>query len=167
MDLGWIVAISLILFDILLALGLGPLVSRYWTRQIVRDIWNSKVELEDLNGEVIKVPITKIVKNKEGAEVEQTDWVVAPLWYTILYGAGTMAANQVKMSVLSAKGKLSRQLNSLSEAGEAIGMDPKAAALLQMLPKRWVGPVALIMQLMGKSPSTGTQTPHRGGGGPI
>ena len=167
MDLGWIVAISLILFDILLALGLGPLVSRYWTKQIVSDIWNQKVELEDLNGEIIKVPITKIIKNKEGQEIQQTDMVVAPLWYTILYGAGTMAAEHVKMSFLSSKGKLARQLNTLSEAGEAIGMDPKAAALLQMLPKKWVGPAAMIMQLMGKNASTGTQTPHRGGGGPI
>ena len=162
MDLGWIVSISLILFDILLALGLGPLVSRYWTKKIVKDIWNQKVELEDLDGTVIKVPQVKVVNGEEKVEM-----VVGPLWMSVMYAAGTLAAQQIKMSMLSAKGKLSRQLNTLSEAGEAIGMDPKAAALLQMLPKRWVGPAALIMQLMGKNAPTGTQTPHRGGGGPI
>ena len=78
----------------------------------LQNIWNMKVELTDLNGEVIKVPVTKIVKNKEGEELEQTDMIVAPLWYTILYGAGTMAAQQVKMSILSAKGKISRELNT-------------------------------------------------------
>ena len=167
MDLGWIVAISLILFDILLALGLGPLVSRYWTRQIVSDIWNQKVELEDLDGSVIKVPQSKIIKHQDGTEEVKTEMVVGPLWMSVMYAAAQLSAEHIKMSLLSAKGKLSRQLNTLSEAGEAIGMDPKAAALLQMLPKKWVGPAAMIMQLMGKNAPTGTQTPQRGGGGPI
>ena len=168
MDLGWVVAFSLILFDILLALGLGPLVSRYWTKQIVADIWNQRVELEDLDGQIIKVPVNRITKDKDGNETVHTDMVVGPLWYTILWGAGTMAADHVKQSLYSAKGKMARALNTASAAGEALELDPKMAALLSVMPKKWVGPAAMIMQLLGKSgPSSGTQTPHRGGGGPI
>jgi hypothetical protein len=130
-------------WNIVLILYLNP----KRTRNLISQIWNDKIELEDLNGEVIKVPVTRIVKDKEGNEVEQTEMVVAPLWYTILYGAGSMAATQVKMSLLSAKGKIARELNTAAMAGS---VDPAIAAGLEMLPRKWQGPAAIILNLLGK-----------------
>jgi hypothetical protein len=74
------------------------------------------------------------------------------LWYTILYGAGTMAAQQVKMSILSAKGKISRELNTAAMQGI---VSPAMAAGLEMLPKKWQGPAAIILQLVGKGQPQG------------
>jgi hypothetical protein len=146
-DLVLLVAINA-LIDTIIVLVLQK---RSFNTQL-QNIWNMKVELTDLNGEVIKVPVTKIVKNKDGNELEQTDMIVAPLWYTILYGAGTMAAQQVKMSILSAKGKISRELNTAAMQGI---VSPAMAAGLEMLPKKWQGPAAIILQLVGKGQPQG------------
>ena len=67
-------SVFLFVWNIVLILYLNP----KRTRNLISEIWNDKIELVDLNGEVIKVPVTKIVKDKEGNELEQTDMVVAP-----------------------------------------------------------------------------------------
>ena len=147
----------LFVWNIVLILWLNP----KRTRNLISEIWNDKIELVDLNGEIIKVPVTRTVTNKEGQELEITDMVVAPLWYTILYGAGSMAAQQVKMSLLSAKGKISRELNTAAMSGL---VSPAMAAGLEMLPKRWQGPAAIILQMLGKGQPQGgpDQSSNRG-----
>ena len=140
-------SIFLFVWNIVMILYLNP----KRTRNLISKIWNDKIELVDLNGEVIKVPVTKIVKDKAGNEFEQTEMVVAPLWYTILYGAGSMAAQQVKMSLLSAKGKISRELNKAAMAAE---LDPVTLAALEFLPKKWQGVGAILAKYMGKRGGT-------------
>lgn len=153
-------SVFLFVWNIVLILFLNP----KRTRNLISQIWNDKIELRDLNGEVIKVPVTKIVKDKEGNEFEQTEMVLAPLHYTILYSAGQLAAAHVKMSLLSAKGKISRELNTAAMAG---AVSPAMAAGLEMLPKKWQGPAAIILQYLGKGQPPGgpDQSSKRGGKG--
>ena len=134
-------SVFLFVWNIVLILYLNP----KRTRNLISQIWNDKIELEDLNGEVIKVPITKIVKDKEGNEVEHTEMVVGPLWYTIMWGLGTMAADRVKMSILSAKGKVARQFNSEVAAADlaAAGFSVGEMALLEQAPAK-IRPFLLI-----------------------
>ncbi len=136
------------------------------TRNLISQIWNDKIELRDLNGEVIKIPVTKVVKDKDGNEFEQTEMVLAPLHYTILYSAGQMAAAHVKMSILSAKGKVSRELNTAAMSGL---VTPAMAAGIEMLPKKWQGPAAIILQMLGKGQPSGgpDQSSNKGGKGAI
>jgi len=143
-------SVFLFVWNIVLILYLNP----KRTRNLISEIWNDKIELVDLNGEVIRVPVTKIVKDKEGNELEQTDMVVAPLWYTILYGAGNMAAQQVKMSLLSAKGKISRQLNTAALMGEA-DMSPTTLAAIELLPKKYQGIALMLSKYLGKGQPQG------------
>ena len=165
MDLGWIVAFMLVGFDVLLVLVLNPFINRMYTDRLVKDVWNKKVELCDLNGDVIKVPVTRVIKDKDGNEVEQTEMVVAPLWYTILYGAGSMAATQVKMSLLSAKGKVSRDLNKMALMGEA-GMNPATLAAIELLPNKYKGIALMLANYLGKGQPPGgpDQSSNRGKG---
>jgi len=149
-------SVFLFVWNIVLILYLNP----KRTRNLISQIWNDKIELQDLNGEVIKVPITTIVKDKDGNETEKVSMVVAPLWYTILYGAGSMAATQVKMSLLSAKGKISRQLNTASLAGEA-GFNPATLAAIEILPKKYQGVALMLAQYLGQN-----QPQNQGGASP-
>jgi len=142
-------SIFLFVWNIVLILYLNP----KRTRNLISEIWNDKIELTDLNGDIIKVPITKIVKDKDGNEVETTEMVVAPLWYTILYGAGSMAAEHVKMSLLSAKGKISKQLNTAALMGEA-DMSPATLAAIELLPRKYQAIALMLSKYLGKG-STG------------
>jgi hypothetical protein len=142
-------SVFLFVWNIVLILYLNP----KRTRNLISQIWNDKIELTDLNGDVIKVPITKIVKDKEGNELEQTEMVVAPLWYTILYGAGSMAATQVKMSLLSAKGKISRDLNKAALMGDA-DFNPAVLAGIEMLPKKYQGIALMLSKYLGRGGTT-------------
>jgi len=139
-------SIFLFVWNIVLILYLNP----KRTRNLISQIWNDRIELEDLNGEVIKVPVTTIVKDKDGNELEKTEMVVAPLWYTILYGAGSMAAERVKMSLLSAKGKVARELNQAALVGDP-DISPAIAAAIAGLPRKYQA-IALMLQkyLKGK-----------------
>ena len=174
-DFGWIVAISLILFDILLAGYLGPQVSRYYMKQIIRDIWNQKVELEDLNGEVIKVPITTLVKDKDGKEYQKTDYIVAPLWYSVMYGTSEIVGTKVIKSVASMKGKGSAMLNKMmtGELMESGVLDPADGQLIALADalggQKWAKRAAVALGLKKKfgGPSSGTGTTQGGRGGPI
>ena len=143
-------SIFLFVWNIVLILYLNP----KRTRNLISQIWNDKIELTDLNGEIIKVPITKIVKDKDGNELEHTEMVVAPLWYTILYGAGSMAAEHVKMSLLSAKGKISRQLNTAALMGDA-DMSPTTLAAIELLPKKYQGIALMLSKYLGKGQPQG------------
>jgi len=98
----------------------------------LKNIWNDKTELEDLNGEIIKVPVTHIVKDKDGNETEKVDMVIAPLWYSVCFAVGSMVTNSVKMSVLSAKGKGARFLNKLAMDDMVEGIDPNSQALVEL-----------------------------------
>ena len=142
-------SIFLFVWNIVLILYLNP----KRTRNLISEIWNDKIELTDLNGDIIKVPITKVVKDKDGNQVETTEMVVAPLWYTILYGAGSMAAEHVKMSLLSAKGKISKQLNTAALAGEA-DFNPAMLAAIEMLPNKYKAVGIMLAKYLSKG-STG------------
>ena len=148
-------SVFLFVWNIVLILYLNP----KRTRNLISQIWNDKIELMDLNGEIIKVPITKIVKDKEGNEFEQTEMVVAPLWYTILYGAGSMAAERVKMAVLSSKGKIARQLNDAAMAGDP-DISPAVAAAISTLPRKYQA-IALMLQKYLKGKGAGSSEPFQ------
>jgi len=160
----WLILGNFVL-NVILILYLNP----KRTHSLVKQIWNEKIELEDLNGEIIKVPITKIVKDKDGNEVQSTEMVVGPLWYTVLWGAGQMAATQVKMAVLSGKGKISRALNEAALGGEAGALTPAAQAVIAGLPRKWQGPALLLAQALqgqGAGRSTGPGQSERSGYSP-
>ena len=73
------------------------------------NIWNTKVELHDLNGDVIKVPVqTKKGEDGEGNPVFETKMVIAPLWYTIATIGGTMAVEHFKGWFMNQKSQLSK-----------------------------------------------------------
>ena len=153
-------SVFLFVWNIVLILYLNP----KRTRNLISQIWNDKIELQDLDGQVIKVPVTRIIKDKEGNEVEKVDMVVAPLWYTILYGAGSMAATQVKMSLLSAKGKVARQLNTAALMGDA-DMSPATLAAIELLPKKYQAIALMLQKYLGRNQpgqAEGGQSPRSG-----
>lgn len=147
-ELGVLVALNA-LIDTVIVLVLQK---RSFDGQL-KKIWNMKVELEDMNGEVIKVPLTRIIKDKDGNQVETTEMVIAPLWLTIMHGAGQMAAEHVKMAVLSAKGKVARQLNTAALMGDA-DMNPATIAAIELLPRKYQGIALMLSKYLGKGGTT-------------
>ena len=65
-----------------------------------------------------------------------------------------MAAQQVKMSLLSAKGKISRQLNTAALMGEA-DMSPTTLAAIELLPKKYQGIALMLSKYLGKGQPQG------------
>jgi len=104
-----------------------------------------------LDGEPFKIPIA--TKEKEDGSIEVVEGY-APLAYALPYLAAHMAAEKIKMSVLSAKGKISRQLNSASLAGEA-SFNPATLAAIEMLPKKYQGVALMLAQYLGQGPNQG------------
>lgn len=116
----------------------------------LKNIWNAKVELEDLNGEVIKVPIqVKKGQDAEGNDIFETKMVVAPLWYTVASIGGTMAVNQFQAWFNNQKSHLSKRLQkgALGEIAQGGPMD--LGVLMEMLPKKAQTAMALIMAAKG------------------
>ncbi len=121
---------------------------------MAQDLWNQKVELQDMDGTIIKIPVTKVIKDKDGNEIEQVTNEVGPLWLTVAYGLGTFAANQVKMSILSAKGKISRQLNTAALVGDA-DMNPATLAAIELLPRKYQGIALMLSKYLGRGGQPG------------
>jgi len=134
------------------------------SRQIKADlneIWNAKVELKDLNGEVIKVPITEQKgTDKDGEPVFETKMVVAPLWYTIMYAAGNIAVQHFQQWFNNQKSHLSKRLQK--GALEAAGEGGDLGDFMAFLPKKAQTALALIQAAKGLQKRGGGQT---GGGG--
>ena len=112
-----------------------------------------------LDGEPFKIPIA--TKEKEDGTVEVVEGY-APLAYALPYLAAHMAAEKIKFASMSAKGKIARQLNLASVAGEA-DFHPATLAAIEMLPKKYQGVALMLAQYLGKT----NQSPGTGGGGGI
>jgi hypothetical protein len=113
-----------------------------------------------LDGEPFKIPIA--TKEKEDGTVEVIEGY-APLAYALPYLAAHMAAEKVKMSLLSAKGKISRQLNTAALAGEA-GFNPATLAAIEILPKKFQGIALMLAQYLGQSTPGQPKPSERSGG---
>jgi hypothetical protein len=113
----------------------------------------------------VKIPIGTR-KGKDG----ETEVVLgyAPLAYCLPYMAADMAAVRVKMALLGAKGRLSKQMRDAAMAeGMAVGegagtIDQLAAAGL--IPKKWYG-IAKVLQGMGVNVGGKGPTTHAGQSG--
>ena len=115
-----------------------------------------------LDGKPFKIPIA--TKEKEDGSVEVIEGY-APLAYAMPYLAAHMASEKIKMSLLSAKGKISRQLNTASLVGEA-GMNPLTLAAIDALPNKWKGPALMIYQYLQNAnaqPGQGASQSERSG----
>jgi len=128
------------------------------------NIWNTKVELQDLNGEVIKVPV-KVKKgtDAEGNDIIETNMVIAPLWYTIATIGGTMAVEHFKGWFMNQKSQLSKGL-SKAAMGEA-AQTGDLGALMTMLPKKAQLAFALIKAAQGLGKGGQQTTEQQSGGG--
>jgi hypothetical protein len=111
-----------------------------------------------LDGEPFKIPIAQ--KEKEDGSIEIVEGY-APLAYALPYLAAHMASEKIKFSLLSAKGKVARQLNTAALAGEA-NFNPATLAAIEMLPKKWQGPALMIANYLGQTTNQGP--PTQGGG---
>ena len=128
------------------------------------NIWNTKVELQDLNGQVIKVPVkTAKGEDADGNPVFETKMVIAPLWYTIATIGGTMAVEHFKGWFMNQKSQLSKGLGKAALGEAAAGGD--LMGLMSMLPKKAQAAVALIMAAknLGKGGQQGGQQQSGGG----
>ncbi len=145
----------------------------YWnprrTRKLISDLWNDPIELKDLDGQLLKVPVHKVIKNAKGEEEVRTDWIVGPLWYSVSWALANIATEKLKMSAMSAKGKIARQLNEAGFLGELkeAGIDAATALLIESLPAK-ARPIALLVAraLKGTGTTQGGrqeagQTPRR------
>lgn len=161
-DPGWIVAFALIALDVVLVLVVNPIITKWRIKQL----WNDHVELEDLNGEVIKIPYE--TKGKDGNPV--VEMKVGPLWASVGYAVSSLVSNHVKMSLLSAKGKISRELNTVELLGQAqsLGLSEAAVAAVSFLPKKYqaVG-MMIASKLMQGGVTPQSSQPSRGNRGPI
>ena len=104
-----------------------------------------------LDGKPFKVPIA--TREKEDGTTEVVEGY-APLAYALPYLAAHMAAEKIKFSLLSAKGKISRQLNSAALAGEA-GFNPATLAAIEILPKKYQGVALMLAQYLGQGQNQG------------
>lgn len=101
----------------------------------ISDLWNMKVELRDLNGEVLKVPIRyQVGQDEEGNPVFETRMEVAPLWYTIMFAAGNLAVEQFKMWFNNQKSHLSKKLSKEALADAVQGGGGDIGMLMSFLP---------------------------------
>ena len=136
----------------------------------IDDLWNMKIELKDLDGEVIKVPVQyKKGETESGEAIIETKMVVAPLWYTIMFTAATIIEQKVKMSLLGAKGALG---NKLKDAALKEGMESgDLGTLMAFLPKKAQQAIAVIKAAQGLGlkqrgkPGTNQETASGGGQG--
>lgn len=120
-------------------------------QRLVENLWNEKVELLDLNGEVIKVPVTRLKgEDEDGNPVYETEMVVAPLWYTIMFSAGTVAVTHFKAWFNNQKSHMSKRLGkeALKDMAEGEG---DAMTLLSVLPAKWQKVIAggMLLKRMG------------------
>ena len=126
----------------------------------MKNIWNAKVELKDLNGEVIKVPVqVKKGQDAEGNDIFETNMVIAPLWYTVGMVGGEIALQKFQAWFNNQKSHLSKRLSGAA-MGEAMQGGGDLGALMTMLPKKAQTAMALIMA--AKNLGGGGQ---QGGGG--
>lgn len=177
MDFGWLVAIALVAFDVFLALYANPLRNK----KVIGKLWNEPVELEGLDGSVIKVKIPVLDAKGEhkidakGQPMYREE--VPPLWLGITLGVGGHLKSSFFGQVGARKKQMERQILE--------GLTPDQAAWATALESASKGKVGqAFMQLMlpsvmqyvqnriqsGVVPS-GTQNAPQGyqvrGGGPI
>lgn len=115
----------------------------------LKNIWNTRVELEDINGEVIRVPVqVKKGEDAEGKPIFETKMVVAPLWYTIATIGGTMAVQHFQQWFNNQKSHLSKRLQA-GALGDAMKGDGDLGALMTMLPKKAQTALAIIQAARG------------------
>ena len=127
------------------------------------NIWNTKVELHDLNGQVIKVPVkTAKGEDADGNPVFETKMVIAPLWYTIATIGGTMAVEHFKGWFMNQKSQLSKGL-SKAAIGE-LGQGGDLSALMAFLPKKAQTAMAVIMAAKNMGGGGGQQAGKSTGG---
>jgi hypothetical protein len=111
-----------------------------------------------LDGKPFKIPIA--TKEREDGSVEVIEGY-APLAYALPYLAAHMASEKIKMSLLSAKGKISRQLNSAALAGEA-NFNPATLAAIELLPKKFQGIALMLSQYLGNAQNNQGQASPEG-----
>ena len=134
----------------------------------IGDLWNMKIELKDLDGNVIKVPVQyKKGETAEGEVILETKMVVAPLWYTIVFATSTILTEKVKMSLLGAKGALGKKFK---DAALKDGMESgDLGSLMAFMPKKVQAAIAIIKAAQGISGkgkgTTGTNQETASGGG--
>ena len=124
-------AIAVVAIDIGLVF-LYSSISKRQIRKTINGVWNEPVELQDVDGSVIKIPVK--YEDKDGNI--QTKMVVGPLWMSVAYGLGSFASNQIKMSVLGSKGNLSKKLDGAMINAYQKGELP-VESLAEILPKKW------------------------------
>ena len=166
MDAGWMAAIAVVAIDVGLVF-LYSSISKRQIRKTINGIWNEPVELQDTDGSIIKIPVK--YEDKDGNV--QTKLVVGPLWMSVAYGLGAFSVNQIKMSLLGAKGNLSRKMDGKMMEAYQKGELP-AEALAEILPKKWQKYIAgyqIIREMMGArgAPSELVVQRGRSGGGAI
>jgi len=169
MDAGWIAAIAVVAIDIGLVF-LYSSISKRQIRKTINGVWNEPVELQDVDGSVIKIPVK--YTDKDGNV--QTKMVVGPLWMSVAYGLGSFSVNQIKMSLLGSKGNLSKKLDGEMMKAYQRGEVP-AEALAEMLPKKWQKYIAgyqILSQWLGARGAPAgqeltIQASNRRGGGAI
>lgn len=115
----------------------------------ISDLWNMKVELKDLNGETIKVPIPyQKGQDADGNPIIETRMEVAPLWYTIMFAAGNLAVEHFKAWFNNQKSHMAKAFQK-NLAGEALagGEGNEMAAILSIMPKKIVQAYGLYQML--------------------
>ena len=128
------------------------------------NIWNTKIELRNLDGEIIKVPVqVKKGETAEGEPIYETKMVIAPLWYTVATVGGSMAVEHFKGWFNNQKSQLSKGLSKAAMGEAAAGGD--LMGLMSFLPKKAQTAMAIIMAAknMGKGGQQGGQQQSGGG----
>jgi hypothetical protein len=119
----------------------------------------------DPSGEPVKIPLGTKEGKDGGVEVIMG---YAPLAYCLPYMAADMAAQRIKMTLLGAKGRVSKQLRDSALAeGMAVGEGASTLDMLGaagILPKKWYG-IAKVLQGLNLSPGSGPTTNERPSGG--
>ena len=167
MDAGWLAAIAVVAIDIGLVFLYNFISERKIDRKL-KNIWNERVELEDIDGSVIKIPVRY---QKDDGSVE-TKHEIGPLWMSVAYGLGSFAGNQIKMAIMGEKGRMSQKLGANLLAQAQKGEVPMEA-VFEFLPKKAQKALAVVQALkaMAGTGQGGEMTVQasnrRGGGGPI
>ena len=162
MDAGWIAAVAVVTIDVGLVF-LYSAISKRQIRKTINQVWNEPIELKDVDGQIIKIP----VRHEVNGQIE-TKMIIGPLWMTVAYGLGSFSVNQIKMSLLGQKGRLSQKLDGELMAKVQAGELP-AEMLSEVLPKKWQKYIAayqLVRQYLdargGQGQSQGNPVSHSG-----
>ena len=168
MDAGWIAAAAVVAIDVGLIFLYNIISERKIDRKL-KNVWNERVELEDMDGSIIKIPVRY---QKDDGSVE-TKHEVGPLWMSVAYGLGSFAGSQIKMAIMGEKGRMSQKIGAglLAQAQKG---DVPLEAVLEFLPKKAQKALAVVQAIKAMTGAAGQggneltiQQSNRRGGGPI